>query len=164
MLITQREVCRVVLVEVVVQVSEDAEAGFLIGENESAEIAVEGLYTGARGDKIVVVTQVLQLHLDECLLQTEMRIQPRVALAYVDVDDAVFLGMDVVDVYLGREFNSPVHWPERGVAVEEVEGKGQVLAHEVLAKSSEKLLAIGTLGTKTAGNRQSPAIDEGVAG
>src|SRR4029077_3056026 len=50
-LVEHREVRGVVLVAIVAQVAEDADAGFLVVEDEAAEIAVEGLDAGAHGNK-----------------------------------------------------------------------------------------------------------------
>ena len=151
------------MVAIVIQVAEDAQAGLLVGKNEAAEIAVEGLDSGARGDEIVVAAEIGQLDFDERFLQSNVAVEPRVSFAHVDVDDAVFLHVEVVDVDLGRDLDAPVDRPERCVAVKQIKRKRQVLAHKKLPKASEELLAAGVLGTEAARNRDAPAIRESIA-
>src|SRR5579871_5789217 len=138
-----RKISQVVLVAVGAQVAEDAQARLLVGKNESAEIAGEGLNTGAGGDEIVVRTEVRQFHFDKGFLQSNVCIQPRGALANVDVHDSVLLRVQVIDVDLGRELDLPVDGTEGGVAVKQVDGERQVFAHEVLPEAAEELGAVG---------------------
>src|SRR5581483_10616465 len=128
----------VVLIAIRSEIAEQSQPGLLIGEDESAEIAGEGLNAGAYGDEIVLVAEVLQLGFDEPFLQAKVRVETRAAFAHVDVDDAIFLDIDVVEVQFGSEPNAPVDGAERCVAAKQVKGEGQVLAHEVLAKTAKE--------------------------
>ena len=133
------------------RVAEEAHAGLLVGENEAAEIAGEGLNADAQRNEIVLIAEVLQLHFGEAFLQADVRIQPRGSFAHVEVDDAVFLHGQVVDIHLGRDLDSPVGGTERRVAMKQVEGKRQVLAHEELAEAPEELCSPGLAEPKPLG-------------
>ena len=117
------------------------------------------------GDEVVLIAQVLELHFGKAFLQSDMRIQPRGAFPNVEIDDAVFLRRQVIDVDFGRDLDAPVRRAERRrVAMKQVEGERHVLAHEELPEASEKLRFAWTGRAYTAGNRQAAAVGERVAG
>src|SRR5260370_12678604 len=93
-----------------------------------------------------------------------MGVQPRVSFAYVDVDDAVFLRVEVIDIDLGSELDAPVDGAEGGVPVKQIEREGKILAHEILAEASEELAAVGALRAEAAGDRKAARVEERVAG
>ena len=79
-LFKHREISQVVLIAVRVERAEEPQAGLLVGKNETAEIAVEGLDSGARGNKIEIATEVRQLYFDESFLQSNVAVEPRTPL------------------------------------------------------------------------------------
>ena len=114
-----REIGGVVLISVGPQVAEDAQARLLIEENETAEIAIEGLDARSRGYEIVVVAQVRDLVFEKRLLQPHMRVQPGIAVPHVRVHHAGLFYMDVVDVDFRRDPDLPVDRLESRIAMEQ---------------------------------------------
>src|SRR5579872_4260941 len=158
-----REVRGVVLIPVGVQVSKDSQAGLLVEEDESAEIAVEGLNAGAGGDEIVGMGEVGELGFDERFLQADMRIDACGSFADVDIHDAGFLDGEIVDVDFGSELDPPVDGTESCIAVKKVGRKRQVFVHGELAESSEESGALGARRADAAAGGELASIGEGIA-
>src|SRR5580693_10049176 len=154
----------VILPPIGIQVAEETHAGLFFHKKETAKIAVERLNAGAHGNEIVIRAQVVQLHLGEGFLQTDMRIQARGALAHVHVYDAEFLHVQIIQADYRRDANAPIHWTERGVAVKKIKRKRKSLIEEKLVALAEKIAAAGARGTDVRGCGQAPAIEKCVAG
>ena len=120
-LFEHREVSEVVLVAIGIQSAEYSQPGFLVRKNKASKIAIKRLDSGAGRDEVVVAAEIGQFDFNESFLQANMGIQPCGSVTHVDVDDAVFLHGEVVDVHFGRDFDAPVHGLERCVAVKQVE-------------------------------------------
>src|SRR5215467_3778712 len=74
-LFEHREISRVVLIAVRIEVAEDAQAGFLVKEDEASEIAVEGLDARASRNRIVGVRKICELGFDKSFLKSDVRIE-----------------------------------------------------------------------------------------
>ena len=148
------EVRRVELIAIGIERAEQAQPRLLIEKDEPAEIAIEGLDAGARRKKVEVAAQIRDLGLDECFLQSDVRIQARRARAHIRTDDAVLAHLQIVDVDLRREPDLPVDGPIGRVAVKQSRRKGKVLAVGELAHAAEEFGAIGIVGAHAAGNGQ----------
>ena len=88
-----------------------------------------------------------------------------VPLRDVEVDDAVFLRRQVIDIDLGRDLDAPVRRPERRrVAMKQVEGERHVLVDEELPEASEEVSRVRIGRAYAARNREAAAVGERVAG
>src|SRR5579885_2017471 len=74
-LLEKMKIGEIVFDAVGMEVAEEAGGRLLIHEEESAEIGIELLDTGANGNEIIVGAQVAQLHFGERFLQAEMRVE-----------------------------------------------------------------------------------------
>src|SRR5208337_1327172 len=154
----------VVFDTVAVEIAEEAQGGLFVNKKKAAKIGVELLNTGARGNKIIVGTEVAQLHLHEGFLKAQMGVEARGAFAHVWADDAQFAHVEIIQTYLGGDADAPIHGLERSVAVKQLEGEAQRLIEEQLLAMAEKFRAAGLRGAYAAGRGDAPTIEKGFRG
>src|SRR6202521_6422663 len=82
----------VVFDTVAVKVGEDAQGRLLVDKKKAAEVDIELLDAGARGDEIVVGTEVAELHFDEGFLEAGMSVEAVGAAAVIWADEAELSG------------------------------------------------------------------------
>src|SRR5208282_886339 len=107
----------VVFNAIAVKIAKEAQPRLLVNKKKAAKVGVELLNSGARGNKIVIGTQVVQLHLREGFLEAKMGVEARRAFAHVRADDAQFLHIKVVEAHFWGDADAPIHGLERSVAV-----------------------------------------------
>src|SRR5947207_370551 len=78
----------VVFDAIAVEVAEDAQGRLFVDKKKAAEVGIELLDTGARGDEVVVGTEVVELHLDEGFLEAEMIVEAVRTAAGIRADEA----------------------------------------------------------------------------
>ncbi len=142
--------------------AEEARAEVGVGEEETAEVAVERLDAGAHRDEVVVRGEVGELQLAEQLLHRDEAVRAAGALAHVGVDDAVLGHAQVVDVRDEARLDPPVDRPEGGVALEQVGRQGDGLGGQELPVTAEELQAPGPGGADPGGGGQLAGLDQGV--
>src|SRR5271163_2506170 len=118
-LLEQIEVSQVVLPAIRIQIAEKSHAGLFVHEQKAPEIGVEFLNARANGHKIKIRAQVVNLHLAEQFLESDMVIKARGARAYVNVHDAELAHVEIVQADRRSHANPPVHRTERRVAVKQ---------------------------------------------
>src|ERR1039458_3175273 len=118
---------QVVVDPVRTQISEDADAGLLFGENKSTEIADELLNARPDGDEIKIRAHVVDLGFDKTFLEAGMGIEPVGAVANVNIDQASLAGLQEIEVEFRRKANAEIDGPKTGVAFEKIEGEAETL-------------------------------------
>ncbi len=111
------EIGDVVFDAIAVEVTEDAQGRFFVDKKKAAEVGVELLNAGARGDEIVIGTEVVELHFDESFLQAEVIVEAVRAAAGIGTDDAELADFQIVEAELRSDANAPVDGFEGSVAV-----------------------------------------------
>src|SRR6266850_1243565 len=111
------EIGNVVFDAITVEVAEDTQGRLFVDKKKAAEVGVELLDAGARGDEIVVGTEVMELHFDEGFLQAEMIVEAVGAAARVRADEAELADLQIVEAELRSDANTPVDGLEGRVAV-----------------------------------------------
>src|SRR5437016_429869 len=111
------EIGDVVFDAIAMEVAKDAQGRIFVDKKKAAEVGVELLDAGARGDKIVVETEVVELHFDEGFLQAEMIVEAVGAAAGIGADQAELAHSQIVEAKLRSDANAPVDGLEGSVAV-----------------------------------------------
>src|SRR5580692_7249970 len=150
----------VVLDAVALPVAENAQTGLLVNEKKAAEIGIELLNAGARGDEIVVVAEIVKLHLNKGFLEADVIVEAICASAHVGADDAKLADVEVVETELRRDADAPIDWLERRVAMEKIEAETQSLIEKGLFTAAEKTGTAGLRRAHTAGGRNATAIEK----
>src|SRR5437870_4873029 len=82
------EVRQIVLDAIAVEIAKNAQSRLLVNKKEAAKICVELLDAGARGDEIVVGTEVVELHFDERFLKADVIVETVGAAADIGAHNA----------------------------------------------------------------------------
>ena len=133
----------VVLDAVAVPIAEDAQAGLLVNEEESAKVGVELLNARTHGNEIVVVAEIVEFHFDEGFLQAQVVVEAVGASEHVRTNDAKLANVEIIETEFRRDANAPIDWLEGRVAVEKIETEPQSLVEKSLLAASKKT---GTAG------------------
>src|SRR6185436_7793831 len=136
-LLEHGEFRRVVLIAIRLQVAEQAQPGLLIVEDESAKIAVERLNSRARGYEIVLAAEVPEARLKERFLHAGVLIVARGPLTDVNVDDAVLLRAQIIEIERGGKAHLPVDRTESRVATKKSRRESHVLRDGELPEVAE---------------------------
>ena len=107
----------VVFDAIAVEVAEDAQGRLFVDKKKAAEVGIELLDTGARGDEVVVGTEVVELHLDEGFLEAEMIVEAVRTAAGIRADEAELADFQIVEAELRSDSNAPVHGLEGSIAM-----------------------------------------------
>src|SRR5262245_20801785 len=173
------EIRQVVLIPVRLEIAEHPHAEVRVVENEAAKIAGEFLNAHAHRGSIeewrapafaVFAAQewnqfggIAQTPLEKHLLDGVESVYTRFAFARISIDDAVFTRPQIIDVRDEGHFEPPVDRFERGVALEHVEGHGEILIDEILPAETEKFKAAGTLAAQVLRDRKAADVEEALA-
>src|SRR5512143_2008267 len=174
-LLKQVEVSCVEVVAVARELSKQPRAKIKIIENEATKIAVELLYTSPQKCRVVEralsilaslsaqerqpLCRMAQFHFAEQLLKPDLAVRSARLPANVDVDYSIFLGVQIVDVEVGRKPKPPVDRLEHRVAIEELDREGEILTEELVGSAPKELGAVGPRAGDVAWKRQ-PSRDE----
>src|SRR4030095_9806500 len=147
------EVGRVKLIAIVQCIAEEPCTQIDIVKDEAAKIADERLNAGTNRSRVEVRALaalavasaqkrnsrgvVAEPNLGERVLQGDVSVQSVGPASRIDVDDAILLSVEVIDVEVRRYVNSPVDRLEGGVPVKELERHREVLSEEGLCSSAE---------------------------
>src|SRR5712691_2586412 len=153
------EVRHVELISVVRIVAEQTNAEVCVAEDEPPEVADERLYAGSNcgrveirvlpivgsptGEKRKDSGCVAKPDLAKGILQRNVAVGSRISSPKVNVDDPVFLSVEIVDVKNRCDVNSPIDGLERYVAVKQLECENEILIEEELTAPAEELFAVG---------------------
>ena len=148
----------VVLDAIAVQVAKEPQRRLLVNKEKAAKIGVEFLDPGSRRNKIIVVAQIVQLHLDKSFLKTEVIVEAIRALAHIRAHDAQFANIEIVQAEFGRDANPPIRGLERSVAMKQIERKSQRLIDKRLFAFAEEIRAARARAAHVARRRDAAAI------
>src|SRR5262249_38423728 len=164
------EIGKVVLPPVRRDVAEHPHAKVRVAEDEAAEIAGELLNAHAhrarieeRGAPLLTpfaaqerqyFCRIAQTPFGKHLLDGVEAVQTRFAFAHINVDDAIFTRSQEIDVRDAGDLKPPVNRFERSVAFEEIEREDEVLVENLLAPTTEKFQAAGTIAADVLRHRQ----------
>ncbi len=157
------EVGGVELMPIGAQVAEQAEAELVVAEDEAAKVAGERLNARAGRQEVVMGAEIAQVVLDEELLKTHVAVETRGALAHVDVHDAGFLRVQVVEVEHRGDPELPVPRLECGVALEELQRQDEILIEKDLVARPEELGLTAIGRADVAGKRDPTQLEQTVA-
>jgi hypothetical protein len=107
----------VVFDAIAVKVAEDAQGRFFVDKKKAAEVRVELLDAGARGNEIVAGAEVVELHFDEGFLEAKMIVEAVGAAAGIRADEAELADFQIAEAELRSDANTPVHGLEGSVAM-----------------------------------------------
>src|SRR5229473_7599808 len=109
------KISQVVFNAAALEVAKDAQAGLLIHKKKTAEVGVEFLEAGARGNEIIIRVQVVELHFDESFLQSQMIVEAVGPAARIGSDNAKLSHILIVQAALRCDADPPIHWFEGSV-------------------------------------------------
>src|SRR5712672_583473 len=111
------KICKIVFDAIAVKIPEKTQCRLFIHEKKAAEIGVELLDAGARGQKIIVGADVAELHFGECFLKTEMIVETVGSVARIGTDYSKFANFQIVKAEFRRDANAPIHGLEGSVTM-----------------------------------------------
>ena len=114
-----------------------------IAEDETSEVAGEGLRPGADRHEVVVGTEVRQFRFDEPLLNRGEAAGPAAAGGNVGTHHAEFVHLQVVGVEHGGDLDPPVVGLERPVTMKQVEGERVILQQQEPVGVAVEILLTG---------------------
>ena len=119
---------QVVLPAIVIVVPKNSLAEVGIVEDESTKVTHERLNAKARGNEVIVISQVAEMNLGEGLLKrSPILVTGGVAQARIGIEHAGFLHIRVVGVINTEQPNRPLNRLECGLAFEDVDPDGEVV-------------------------------------
>src|SRR5437867_3073143 len=167
------------LITIASVIAEEPDSQVNVTEDEPSEIADEGLDARANGGRIEIGTFTLsaaapaqerqksgcisQPNLGKRILEGNIAVGSRVAAAYINVDDTVFLSVEIIEVEVRRYVDSIVDWLKSRVSVTVVQRETNVLPEKELTASAEEFGAVGILTADVTRNRQTPRVDKSLA-
>ena len=113
----EMEVGEIVFNAIAVEVAEDSQGGFFVNKKKAAEVSVELLDAGTRGDEIVIRAEVVEFHLDESFLETNMVVEAVGAAPRIGPNEAELADSQIVDAELRSDSNAPIDGLEGRVAM-----------------------------------------------
>ncbi len=115
------------LIAVGVKRPEYPQTRLLVGKNEPPKIAVETLNSGARGNEIVIGTQVFEFDFDETFLHAEVRVEARGSGGRIGIHDPQFARCEIIHVLFRGDSDAPVRRTKGCVSMKELCRKREVL-------------------------------------
>src|SRR5260370_23813434 len=92
----EMEVGKVVLDAVAVKIPENAQGRFLVNKKKATEVCVELLDAGARGNEIVIGTEIMEFHFHESFLQAHVIVEAVGAAARIRAPEAAPAAVPIV--------------------------------------------------------------------
>ena len=113
----EMEVGEIVFDAVAVKIPENSQGWFFVNKKKAAEVSVELLDAGTRGDEIVIRAKVVEFHLDESFLETNMVVEAVGAAPRIGPNEAELADSQIVDAELRSDSNAPMDRLEGRVAM-----------------------------------------------
>src|SRR4249919_1801680 len=106
----------------------------------------------------------MELHFNECFLESEMRVEACSSIPDIGTHDAEFLNIQVVQAEFRRDADAPVHRLERSIAMKQIKAETKGLVELELVAIPEKSASAGLCGTNGRGGGHSSSIEESFRG
>ena len=113
----EMEVGEIVFNAIAVEVAEDSQGGFFVDKKKSAKVGVELLDADLRGNEIVIRAEVVEFHLDESFLETNMVVEAVGTAPRIGPNESELADSQIVDAELRSDSNAPIDGLEGRVAM-----------------------------------------------
>ena len=88
-----------------------------VDKKKAAEVRVELLDANAGGNKIVIGTEVVELHFDEGFLEADAMVEAVGAASGIRADEAELADLQIVEAELRSDSNAPVRGLEGSITM-----------------------------------------------